>query len=309
MTLVIGSIQLGFIYAILAAGVYITLRILGTADLTVEGSFTLGLAVSASLSLLGHPVLGIIAALIAGGMAGIITGFLQTKAGIPAILSGILTMSGLYSINLLIMGSSSNLSFIGHDGIFELVINYLPEVFSKDVVKTALPILICAGLILVLIWFFHTHIGLCIRATGDNEDMVRASSINVDAMRIVTLGVANACVGLSGAVLAQYQRFADIGSGVGVVVVGLASVIIGEVVFGRRSVTIGFISAVVGAILYRFVIAIALSTSLFPAYFLKLISAVIVALALAMPTVKNNVAQMLQQKEAMKKNAQSKKCV
>ena len=309
MTLVIGSIQLGFIYAILAAGVYITLRILGTADLTVEGSFTLGLAVSASLSLLGHPVLGLVMAIVAGGMAGVVTGFLQTKAGIPAILSGILTMSGLYSINLLVMGSSSNLSFIGHDGVFELATAYLPEMFSKDIVKTVLPILICVVLILVLIWFFHTHVGLCIRATGDNEDMVRASSINVDAMRIITLGVANACVGLSGAVLAQYQRFADIGSGVGMVVVGLASVIIGEVVFGRQSVKIGFISAVVGAILYRFVIAIALSTSLFPAYFLNLISAVIVALALAMPTVRNNIAQMLQQKEAMKKNAQSKKWV
>lgn len=288
MTLLIGSIQLGFVYALLALGVYITFRILNVPDLTVEGSFTCGLAVSAALTVADRPILALLAAMLAGAAAGLITGFLQTKAGIPAILSGILTMSGLYSINLFIMGASSNISLIGHDTLFEMIAAAFPQ-WDKNVVKTLVPILLCLLLAGILIWFFHTHLGLCIRATGSNEAMVRASSINADSMKMITLALANACVALSGAVLAQYQRFADISSGVGMVVVGLASVIIGELFLGRRGVTAGLFSAIVGAIAYRFVIALALKTSFFEAYALKLVSAVIVAAALAFPTVKNNL--------------------
>lgn len=287
MTLLMGSLQLGLIYGLLALGIYITFRILNIPDLTADGSFTLGLSVSAALTVVGHPNLGIIAALAAGAAAGGVTGFLQTKLGIHPILSGILTMSGLYTVNLLILGSRSNVSLIGADGIFEIV----RDLFSwdKNVAKTMVPAAYCLVCTVILIWFFKTHLGLCIRATGNNEDMVRASSINVDYMKIIALSIANGLVALSGAVIAQYQGYADLSSGVGTVVVGLASVIIGEVFFGKRSIVIGFISAVAGAIVYRFIIALALISDFFPAYALKLVSAVIVIIALSIPAVKERL--------------------
>lgn len=284
MTLLIGSLQLGFIYGILALGVYITFRILNVPDLTAEGSFTCGVAISAVLTMAGHPWLGMVLAAAGGAAAGICTGLLQTKAGIHPILSGILTMSGLYSINLLIMGSSSNLTLLGSDTAFQLLIDRLG--MNKEAVRALLSLVLCAGCTAVLSWFFKTHTGLCIRATGDNEDMVRASSINVETTKILALAIGNGCIALSGGILAQYQGFADINSGVGILVVGLASVIIGEAIWGRRSVTIGLISAVIGSVIYRYIIAAALRTDIFPSYFLKLISACIVAIALSLPELK-----------------------
>jgi putative ABC transport system permease protein len=149
-----------------------------------------------------------------------------------------------------------------------------------------------------LAWFFQTHLGLCIRATGDNDDMVRASSIDVDAMRIIATAISNACVGFSGAVAAQYQGFADIGSGVGMMVVGLASVIIGEVFFGRRSVIVGFLSAICGSVIYRLIIALALKSDFFPAYALKLVSALIVIAALSLPAMKGRLQLASARREA-----------
>ncbi len=287
MTLVIGSVQLGLIYGMLALGIYISFRILGIPDLTADGSFTLGLSVSASLTVAGHPFLGLLAALLTGAVAGVVTGLLQTKIHIHPILAGILTMSSLYSVNLFVLGSRSNVSLIGADSLFNLMQKWLPV--DKELVKTLIPLLFCAACVGILIWFFKTHLGLCIRATGNNEDMVRASSINVDAMKLIALGISNACVALSGAVLAQYQGYADISSGIGIVVVGLASAIIGEAVFGRRSVTLGLISAVFGALLYRFIIATALRSDVFPAFALRIVSAVIVVIALAIPVVKRQI--------------------
>lgn len=295
MTLLTGSLQLGFIYGILALGIYITFRILGLPDLTADGSFTLGMSVSAALTVSGHPYLGIVAALAAGAAAGCITGLLQTKLGIHPILSGILTMSGLYTVNLLILGSRSNVSLIGTDSIFERLRMF--SAMSKEAGKTVLPVISCVLCALALIWFFRTHLGLCIRATGNNEDMVRASSIDVDAMKILAFAISNGCVALSGAVLAQYQGYADLSSGTGTVVVGLASVIIGEVFYGRRSVVIGFLSAVTGAVIYRFIIALALKTDFFPAYALKLVSAVIVVIALSIPTIQARLRAAKSRKE------------
>lgn len=296
MTLLTGSLQLGFIYGILALGIYITFRILGLPDLTADGSFTLGMSISAALTVTGHPYLGIVAAMAAGAAAGCITGLLQTKLGIHPILSGILTMSGLYTVNLLILGSRSNVSLIGTDSIFEHLRMF--SAMSKEAGKTVLPVISCVLCALVLIWFFRTHLGLCIRATGNNEDMVRASSINVDAMKILAFAISNGCIALSGAVLAQYQGYADLSSGTGTVVVGLASVIIGEVFYGRRSVVIGFLSAVTGAVIYRFIIALALKTDFFPAYALKLVSAVIVVIALSIPTIQARLQAAKSRKEA-----------
>jgi len=296
MALLTGSLQLGLIYALLALGIYISFRILNIPDLTADGSFTLGLSVSAALTVLGHPLLGIFCAVLAGALAGMATGTLQTKLEIHPILAGIITMSSLYTVNLFLLGSRSNLSLIGNDTLFTIAVSGLGA--GKELAKTAIPLLFCAACALALAWFFRTHLGLCIRATGNNEAMVRASSIDVDAMKIVALAVSNASIALSGAVLAQYQGFADISSGIGIMVVGLASAIIGEAFFGRRSVGVGLLSAAVGSLVYRFIIALALKSSFFPAYALKLVSALIVVVALSLPVIKERMRLARTRREA-----------
>lgn len=285
MTLMIGSAQLGLIYGMLALGIYISFRILNIPDLTADGSFTLGLSVSAVMTVAGYPFLGILLAIVAGAAAGTVTGLLQTKLEIHPILAGILTMSSLYSINLYILGSRSNLSLIGSDSIFNQMA-WLSV--NKELMKTLVPLMYCFLCTVILIWFFKTHLGLCIRATGNNEDMVKASSINVNSMKIIALAISNACIALSGAVLAQYQGYADISSGIGIMVVGLASAIIGEAIFGRRSLTLGLLSAMFGSLLYRFIIAAALKSSIFPAYMLRVVSAVIVVIALSIPVIQKH---------------------
>ena len=297
MTLFLGSLQLGLLYGILAIGIYISFRILNVPDLTTEGSFTFGLATSAMCAIGGHYILGIFLSIAAGALAGIVTGILQTKCRIHPILSGIITMSGLYTVNLAVMKNAVNVSLIGKDEIFT-VISAALENMSRDAVRCVVSFIFAAVVCLIMIWFFKTHIGLCIRATGDNEAMVSSSSINVDATKIISLAISNGCVGLSGGLLAQYQGFADINSSVGILVVGLASVIIGEVVMGRRGVTIGIISAVIGSIIYRYIIALATASHIFPAFALKLVSAVIVAVALSIPAIKQGIALSKIKKEA-----------
>lgn len=288
MVILLGSLQLGLLYGLLALGIYISFRILNIPDLTAEGSFTFGLAVSAVMTVAGHPYLGILLGTLAGALAGIVTAFLQTKMGINPILSGILTMSGLYSVNLCVMGESSNVTLIGKSTMFTDGAKLLTGV-NNDIVKLILIGIVIAVCTVVMILFFKTNLGLAIRATGDNQSMVRASSINVDATKTVAIAVSNALIALNGAVIAQYQNFADINSGVGILVVGLASVIIGEVIVGRRSVTVGFISAVIGSLIYRFIIAVATKYSILPAYALKLVSSIIVALALVLPLLKTRI--------------------
>ena len=299
MTLFLGSLQLGLLYGILAIGIYISFRILNVPDLTTEGSFTFGLATSAMCAIGGHYILGIVISIAAGALAGIVTGILQTKCRIHPILSGIITMSGLYTVNLAVMKNAVNVSLIGKDEIFT-VISAALENMSRDAVRCVVSLIFAAVVCLIMIWFFKTHIGLCIRATGDNEAMVSSSSINVDATKIISLAISNGCVGLSGGLLAQYQGFADINSSVGILVVGLASVIIGEVIMGRRGVTVGIISAVIGSIIYRYIIALATASHIFPAFALKLVSAVIVAIALSIPAVKQAIALSKIKKEARK---------
>ena len=299
MTLVMGSLQLGLIYGMLAVGVYISFRVLGIPDLSAEGTFTFGLAVSAALTVAGHPLLGVLLGFLAGCLGGAVTGVLQTKLQIHPILAGILTMSGLYSVNLAVMGSSSNLSLVGLDTLFRMSFDLFSSM-DKEIVKLLLPALFCLVLVVLLALFFKTHEGLCIRATGDNEEMVRASSINVDVIKILALSISNGCIGLSGAVLAQYQGFADISSGIGIVAVGLASVIIGEGLFGRRGVTWGLSATVAGSVIYRLMIALALKTNLFPAYFLKIVSAVIVAAALSVPAFKRMLIRRKIKREGLR---------
>ena len=298
MKLLIDSLQLGLLYGILALGIYISFRILSIPDLTTEGSFAFGLSVSAAITAMGHPVLAILAAMAAGALAGSVTGLMQTRFRIHPILSGIITMSGLYSINLAVLGGSPNLSLVRVPTLFKLI-----PFLKKNDAMTVIPIVAALVFLTLIILFFHTHIGMCIRAVGDNEDMVRASSINVNVCKVLSFSVSNALVALSGALIAQYQGYADISSSNGILVVGLASVIIGEALFGRRSVTLGFISALAGSLIYRYIITLATRYSPLPAYMLKLVSAVIVALALAIPALRQNMKEARLKQEGGKADA------
>ncbi len=278
------ALELGFIYALVAMALFLSFRILNIADMTTGGAFVLGCAVSATVAAAGHPFLALPLAMLAGAAAGFITAALQTRFGVPSILAGIITDTGLYTINLTVMGSA-NVNLLKTATVFTAA----QDLLGKDspyklLVAAVISIAVCVLLIL----FLGTRLGLSIRATGDNPDMVRASSINTAFTITVGLCVANAMTALSGAVLAQYQKSADINLGTGMIIIGLASLIIGETIFGHRSLWLKAVSALAGSIIYRFIIAIALRMNL-PAEFLKLISAVIVALAISMPAMQKSI--------------------
>ena len=277
MIVVTSALELGFIYALVALALFLSFRVLNIADMTTDGAFTLGCAVSATVALAGYPWLALPAAMLAGAAAGCITALLQTRWGVPSILAGIITNTGLYTVNLAVMGFSSNVNMLKAETIFSIV-------GARYKIIPAAIITIAMGLLLVL--FLSTRLGLSIRATGDNPDMVRASSINTGFTITVGLAVSNALTALSGAVLAQYQKTADINLGTGMVIIGLASLIIGETIFRRGKLWVKALCAVVGCIIYRFIIAIALRLDV-PSECLKLVSAVIVALAIAMPAIKS----------------------
>ena len=280
---IMSALELGCIYALVALALFLSFRILNIADMTTDGAFTLGCAVSATIAVAGHPLLALPAAVIAGACAGFITAFLQTKLKIPSILAGIITNTGLYTVNLAVMGFSSNVSMVKADTMFSLVKPYLGS-FNKLIPAAVLTVAV--GILLTL--FLKTRLGLSIRATGDNPDMVRASSINTAFTVTVGLCLSNAMTALSGAVLAQYQKTADINLGTGMVIIGLASLIIGETLMPRGKTWMKALGAILGSILYRFIIAIALRLDL-PSECLKLISAVIVALAIGLPAIKSAV--------------------
>ena len=277
MAIITGALELGFIYALVALALFLSFRVLNIADMTTDGAFTLGCAVSATVALAGHPFLALPAAMAAGACAGFITATLQTKWGVPSILAGIITNTGLYTVNLAVMGFSSNVNMLKATTIFSL----FPG--SKLLLAVCIT-LIVAGL---LILFLSTRLGLSIRATGDNPDMVRASSINTGLTVSIGLCLSNSLTALSGAVYAQYQKAADINLGTGMVIIGLASLIIGETVFRRGKVWMKILGAVVGCIIYRFIIAIAVRLDL-PSECLKLVSAIIVACAIALPAVRKH---------------------
>lgn len=279
-TVVLNALELGFIYSLVALALMLSFRILNIADMTTDGSFTLGCAVSATVVLAGHPILALPAAMLAGAAAGYITALLQTRFRIPSILAGIITNTGLYTVNLAAMGFSSNLNILKADTVFTLLKPSLGTFYR--LVPSALIAVAAAALLVV---FLKTRLGLSIRATGDNPDMVRASSINTNFTVTVGLCIANALTALSGALLAQYQKTSDINLGTGMVIIGLASLIIGEGLFSRGKLWMKAAGAIVGSVLYRFIIALALRLDL-PSECLKLISAVIVALAIGLPALK-----------------------
>ena len=281
ITVVTSALELGFIYSLVALALFLSFRILNIADMTTDGSFTLGCAVSATVAVAGYPWLALPAAMIAGAMAGSVTAMLQTKCRVPSILAGIITNTGLYTVNLAVMGFSSNVNMLRTNTIFSLLGPQL------KIVPVAV-ISIAAAVAIVL--FLNTRLGLSIRATGDNPDMVRASSINTGFTITVGLCISNALTALSGAVLAQYQKTADINLGTGMGIIGLASLIIGETIFRSRSLWLKALGALVGCIVYRFIIAIALRLDI-PSECLKLVSAIIVALAIALPNIKKKGAR------------------
>lgn len=295
LDLVLSTVSQGLLWAIMALGVFLTFRVLDIADLSVEGTFPLGAAVAATLIDAGHSVwFAMLIALIAGGIGGTVTALLTTKLKIPALLSGILTMIGLYSVNLMIMGKA-NVPLLRAETVFTLT----EDLFGvSSVVATLIVGLIATTVVgVIMYWFFGTVLGTAIRATGCNPQMARAQGINTNVMVILGLLISNGLVALSGALVAQSNGFADVGMGTGTIVIGLASVIIGEVLFGTRSFKNWLISVVLGSVVYRAVIAIVLELGM-PPNDLKLFTAVLVAIALSLPLIKNKFAIMKRSEEA-----------
>jgi putative ABC transport system permease protein len=289
----------GLVYAFMVLGVFITFRVLDFPDLTVDGSLPLGAAVTAAMIAGGHsPLLATATGVFAGLCAGFVTGFLHlllksgesdsTNYG-PKLLAGILTMTALYTVNLRIMGRS-NIPLLGVPVVFDKLGSWL----SLSMLGWNLVLVLAALAIIVkyiLDWLLHTEFGLCLQATGDNEQMIRAMGTNTNVTRIVGLGIANALVALSGSLVAQQQGFADVGMGIGTIVAGLAGVIMGEVIFGVRSISWVLFSVIAGSIVYRLLIAVSLRLGIAPTD-LKLLTAVLVVVALSLPTVRKKVIRV-----------------
>ena len=259
------ALEVGLIYALIALSLFISFSILNICDLSTDGCYTLGCAVGAICTIAGHPVLGIFAAMLAGACSGFVTAFLQTVLGVPSILAGIIVNTGLYTINLMVMGFSSNLSIFGTDTVFSLM-----------------------------------------GATGDSLPMVRASSINPAFTITVGLCVSNSLTGLAGSLIAQYNKMSDINLGTGMVTIALASLIIGETLFGRGKMFVRIIGVVAGAVLYRFIMAVALRLNV-PTEAFKLVSAVIVAAAIAAPAAKNMIRFRMKVSAARKRRRAEEK--
>lgn len=279
------ALELGCIYSLVALALFISFSILNIADLSTDGCFTLGCAVGAMVTLAGHPYLALFAAMGAGVCSGFVTAFLQTRMGVPSILAGIIVNTGLYTVNIAVMDFTSNVNLFASDTIFSLAKEKFAFPWYDAWYKFLIVLLIVLVIGIFLAWFLNTRLGLSIRATGDNEHMVRASSINPLFMITVGLCLANALTALSGAILGQYQKSCDINLGTGMVTIALASLIIGETLIGRGSILKKVIGVILGSCLYRLIVALALRMNV-PAEALKLVSAIIVAAAISFPYLK-----------------------
>lgn len=299
------ALSLGLVWGIMAIGVYITFKILDIPDMTVDGSFALGGCIVAATIAAGfNPFAATLIAIICGMAAGLVTGVLHTKLQIPAILAGILTMLALYSVNLMIMGGKSNIGMaqFGKQKV-NTALDVVSNLFGMSAKTTNIVIglVLAAAIIALLYWFFGTELGCLIRATGINGAMVKAQGGNTDKMKIIGLIIANGFVACSGALVAQVQRYGDVGMGTGTIVIGLASIIIGEVLLGRKgSFKIRLISVFTGSVLYRMIITVVLLLGFNPNN-LKLLTAVLVVAALSIPVVKERGAERKQINENLKK--------
>ena len=296
------ALELGCIYALVALALFLSYSILNIADLSTDGCFTLGCAVCCQVALTGHPVLALFAAMAAGVCSGFVTAFLQTRLGVESIMAGIIVNTGLYTINLAVMGFSSNISLVKTDTVFSLAKEALSFMGGWHILLlAALGILAAGG---AMLWFLGTRLGLSIRATGDNAAMVRASSIDPAYTITVGLCISGSLTALSGGLLAQYQKSCDINVGTGMVTSALASLIIGETILGKRSMPRRVLGVVFGSCLYRFIVAVALRFNV-PAAAMKLVSALIVAVAISMPAIRKRIAFEKRKQEARLRHAET----
>ena len=284
LAIVQSALELGFIYALVAMALFLSYSVLNIADLSTDNCFILGCAVGSTVALAGHPVLALPTAMLAGVGSGFLTAFLQTRLGVESILAGIIVNTGLYTVNLAAMGFSSNLNLFKCDTIFTMAKAALEPVIGGWY-KLAVAAVITLAAAAALRFFLSTRLGLSIRATGDNADMVRASSINPAYTITVGLCISGSLTALAGAVLGQYQKSCDINLGQGMVTIALASLIIGETLVGRQKLGLRLFAAILGSVIYRFIVAIALRMNV-PAECLKLVSALIVAIAISSPQIK-----------------------
>ncbi len=283
MNLVISAVSQGILWSIVSLGLFISFRILNVADMTTEGSFPLGAAVCVTLIHVGaDPSLAMAAAIVSGMCAGAVTGFFITVCKIPALLAGILTMTGLLSVNLRIM-QRSNLSLLNYETIFERIYQLG---LSKHVGTIAIGLTVVAVLIGLIRWFFATELGQALIATGDNPKMAVSMGISTERMTVLGLILANGTIALAGAILAQNNGYADVNSGQGVIVIGLVAIIVGEVIFGRATFFMRLVYTVLGAVIYRLLLLLVLKLDFISANDFKLLSALLIAALLAMPKIK-----------------------
>ena len=279
MAIVVSALSQGLLWSVLAVGVYLSYRFLNISDLTSEGSFTLGAAVCASNIVRGtDPLLSCLLALLAGALAGLVTGVLHTKFKMPSLLAGILSMTGLYSINLRIMGKA-NIPLTQSVTLLTKLKNALGLTRDRDG-AIYLGLIVVIILIVLLVWFFNTEFGFSVVATGNNDKMIRANGVDSDKTIIAGLMLSNALIALSGSLVAQYNGYADVTMGIGAIVVGLASVIIGEVLFKDKYFAVCLIGVVVGSIIYRLIVTFVVNTNFISANDMKLFTAIVVAVAI-----------------------------
>lgn len=296
------ALELGFIYSLVALALFLSYSMLNVCDLSTDGCFVLGCAVGAMVALAGHPILAIFAAMGAGVLSGFVTAQLQTRFGVPSILAGIIVTTGLYSVNIFIMGNKSIINLVKTDTVFSMAKAALENTPFADYYKLIVGFGFAAAAAVLLILFLHTRLGLSVRATGDNVDMVRASSINPNHIITIGLCVANALTALAGCLLGEYQKSCDINGGSGMVTIALASLIIGETLArGKAGISGRIVLVIFGSCLYRVIVAVAMRLDM-PASALKLVSAVIVAVAIAAPYMKQQLANAKIKKAAMAMN-------
>ena len=302
------AMELGLIYALVALALFLSYSMLNVCDLSTDGCFVLGCAVGAAVALAGHPILAILAAMLAGICSGFITAQLQTRFGVPSILAGIIVTTGLYTVNIFIMGNKSILNLVKTDTVFTMAKTALEGTPFAGAYK----LVVAGGFVLLaavfLMIFLRTRVGLSIRATGDNVDMVRASSINPANMVTIGLCIANALTALAGCLLGEYQKSCDVNGGTGMVTIALASLIIGETLSGgKRGIPVRILLVIFGSCLYRVIVAVAMRLDM-PAAALKLVSALIVAIAIALPYMKEQSRMAGIKRRAAKAEREGQSC-
>ncbi|MDO4305684.1 MAG: ABC transporter permease [Eubacteriales bacterium] len=285
------ALKLGLICSLTVLALFLSYSMLNVCDLSTDGCFTLGAAVGAAVAISGHPFLSIIAAMLAGVCSGLVTAVLQTKMGVDSLLAGIIVNTGLYSINIAVMGGSSLLNMNKTTTVFTMMKDLLAETPLAGQTEIVIALIAVACVVAFLVFFLKTRLGLAIRATGNNADMVKSSSINPVFTTIAGLCVANAFTGLSGCLLAQSQKSVDINIGQGMVTIALASLLIGGTVMGRGGIFARAVGMVLGSFIFRLVYTIALRFNM-PAFMLKLVSSIIVVLAISGPYLKKQWPQI-----------------